>query len=156
MHEEDKEEKEDECAMCQEYLNGWKRALADYDNLKKELAGERIRMRQSAIEGSAASFIPILDHFDQALAFKPTDLDEHAKKWLQGILHIRGHLEGAFQEIGLESFGKEGEMLDPHMHETVSEEEQEGAVSGTIIRIVQRGWKLNDHILRPAKVVIAK
>jgi len=158
-NQEDKEgigkRQEEEKQKCDEYLNGWKRALADYDNLKKELANERVQMRNTAIEQISFSFLPVLDHFDQALKFKPDGLDEKSEKWLQGILHVRTQLENVLQEMGLESFGKEDDQFDPHLHDAVSEQESKDVELGIILQVLQRGWKRGDHIIRPAKVVIS-
>lgn len=153
---EEKKNKEEACEKCQEYLHGWKRALADYDNLKKELSTERVRMRQGAIEQTVHQLIPVLDHFDHALRFKPEGVDASVENWLQGVLHVRTQLESVFVEMGLEPFGKEGDMFDPHMHEAASEEIREDTTSGIILQIVERGWKRGEHILRPAKVIVSK
>ena len=146
---------EESCEKCTEYLNGWKRALADYDNLKKELSSERVRMRQFAIEQTAHQLIPVLDHFDQALRFKPNAVDANVENWLQGLLHVRAQLEAIILEMGLEPFGKEGETFDPYVHEAASEETHEGSTSGIILQILQRGWKQGDRVIRPAKVIIS-
>ncbi len=166
MNEEEKKDQEglkgprgpkgEECEKCDEYLNGWKRALADYDNLKKELSGERTRMRQLAIEGTAHQLIPILDHFDQALRFKPAVVEANVENWLQGVLHVRTQLESIVRSMGIESFGTEGEMFDPHLHEAASEESREGTASGIILQVTQRGWKREGNVIRPAKVIISK
>lgn len=145
----------DEEKKCEEYLNGWKRALADYDNLKKEIAGERVKMYQSASEQITQSLLPILDNFDQALSFKPESLDEKAENWLKGILHVRTQIENVMHELGLEQFGKEGEKFDPHLHEAISEHESEKETE-IILQVIQRGWKRGDRIMRPAKVTLSK
>ncbi len=154
MREEEKETQD--CQNCAEYLNGWKRALADYDNLKKELAAERIALHQAAIERVADPLIPVLDNFDQALKFKPEGLDGKTEGWLQGILHVRTQLEQVMGELGIEPFGAVGELFNPHQHDAASERESDEAPSGTILEIVQRGWKRGERIFRPAKVVISK
>ncbi|MBI4714131.1 nucleotide exchange factor GrpE [Candidatus Uhrbacteria bacterium] len=141
---------------CEEYLNGWKRALADYDNLKKELAGERVQMKNLAIEQMSLSILPVLDNFDQALRFKPVGLDDKSEKWLQGILHVRTQLENMLQEIGLEPFGKEGELFDPHLHDAIAQKESKEKESGTILEVQKRGWKHGERLIRPAIVIVSK
>lgn len=145
----------DEEKKCEEYLNGWKRALADYDNLKKEVANERVKMHQIAIEQFMYSLLPVLDNFDQALLYKPDNLDEKGENWLKGILHVRTQLENVLQELGLEQFGKEGDRFDPYLHEAISEQESEKE-TGTILQVIQRGWKRGDRIIRSAKVTLSK
>lgn len=151
----DEQKKDPECEKCQEYLSGWKRALADYDNLKKELASERVSMHHAAVERVADQIIPVLDNFDHALKFKPEGLDGKVEGWLQGMLHVRTQLESVLKDMGLEPFGGSGESFDPHQHEAASEQETD-APPGTILDVILRGWKRGDRVLRPAKVTVSK
>ena len=146
---------DDRCASCEEYLQGWKRALADYDNLKKEFASARSGMYQSAVQQTAQQLIPILDSFDQALRFKPEGLDKQTESWLQGILYVRTQLESVMKEMGIEPFGTIGDSFDPHQHESSSEETREGTPAGVVLDVLQRGWKRDQSILRPAKVIVS-
>lgn len=155
MQDEEKNVQETACEKCAEYLHGWKRALADYDNLKKDLAKERIDIRRSATQHAAFQLLPVLDNFDQSLKFQPEGLNGKAQGWLQGILHVRTQLESVMRELELEPFGEIGEVFNPNRHEAGGERADENAVSGTVIEIVQRGWKQGDRVVRPAKVIIA-
>lgn len=143
---------------CEEYLEGWKRALADYDNLKKELAREKDEMRERVRERVAEQLIPILDHFDQANHHVPAlNLsDDDAMKlqnWLNGLKLIQIQLESVMKELGLEVVTTDGQA-DPNLHEIVGERAKEGRETGTIVEVIQTGWKLNAHIVRPAKVIV--
>lgn len=171
-------EEKKSCEKCDEYLTGWKRALADYDNLKKDLLKEREGMRRAVKENVAESIIPILDHFDQAIKFKPEGLDTKVENWLTGMLHVRNQLESVLLELGAESFGNIGDLFDPNFHESVGaqassppltrgEDEpvlrslgEEGGgqeeQAETIVEVSLRGWKLGDHVIRPANVIIKK
>ena len=144
------------CDTCDEHLNGWKRALADYDNLKKDLARERTEIRRNAAENLAHELIPVLDHFDQAVRFKPEGLDATVNNWLQGILHVRSQLESVLHELGMQSFAEAGEPFDANKHDAGAERMEEGMDSGIILEVIQRGWKRDDKIVRPAKVIISK
>lgn len=145
----------DVCQKCEEYLTGWKRALADYDNLKKELFHERTSMHQAAVERVADQLIPVLDNFDQAVKCKPEGLNASVEQWLQGMLHVRTQLEQLMREMGIEPFGEVNEAFDPHRHDAVSERPAEDQEPGTILEVIQRGWKRSDRIIRPAKVIIS-
>ena len=153
---EDREEGKDACEKCEESLSGWKRALADYDNLKKDLAKERGDIRRNAAQHTAFQLLPVLDNFDQALKFKPEGLDGKTEGWLQGILHVRTGFESVLRELGLEPFGEVGDLFDPHRYEAGGERVEKEQVSGTVLEIIQRGWKQNDVVFRPAKVIICK
>jgi molecular chaperone GrpE len=141
-------------ARCDELENGWKRALADYDNLKKNLALEKQELRKATTESSCHHLLPVLDNFDQAVRFQPESLDDSAKNWLAGILHVRSQLEEVLHSFGAEPFGEEGDSFDPHLHEAVSERLDEKIADQIIVEVSQRGWKLGDKLLRPAKVIV--
>jgi molecular chaperone GrpE len=152
---EEEQQKPDACASCEEYLAGWKRALADYDNLKKDLGRERDEMRRYAIENAVAAFLPALEHFDAAAKHAP-ELDEKAKKWRDGILHIQRELDEAMKSLGLQPFGAEGDFFDPSQHESVGQSAgDEKGTGGLIVDVVRRGWKLGERVLRPAKVIVS-
>ncbi|MBI5370379.1 nucleotide exchange factor GrpE [Candidatus Uhrbacteria bacterium] len=146
---------QDACAKCEEYLNGWKRALADYDNLKKDLATERVTMRAAALEDLAHRLIPGLDHFDQALKCKPDDLPQTAEPWAQGLLHVRTELESVMRELGAEPFGQVGEAFDPHIHEAIADQSSRDHDAGSVVEVVERGWKRGNRLIRPAKVIVS-
>jgi len=147
---------EENCKKCEEYKLGWQRALADYDNIKKDLLKEKETMRRMVKEDVAESLIPILDHFDQALRFKPQGLEANVENWLTGMMHVRNQLETVLKELGVEPFGAVGDAFDPHMHESVGEREEENAAEHSIVEVNLRGWKLGDKIIRPAMVIVKK
>lgn len=144
------------CGKCDEYKLGWQRALADYDNLKKDLMKEKEGMRRIVKEDVSESIIPILDHFDQALKFKPQGLDATAENWVTGMMHVRNQLESVLLGLGVEPFGAIGDVFDPHSHESVGEREDENVVEHSIVEVSQRGWKLGEKIIRPALVIVKK
>lgn len=146
----------EKCMKMDEYKIGWQRALADYDNLKKDLIKERENMRKGVKEDAAESIIPILDHFDQALKFKPQGLDATAENWVTGMMHVRNQLESVLLDMGVTPFGTVGDAFDPHSHESVGEREEESQPEHTIVEVSQRGWKLGDRIIRPALVIVKK
>jgi len=142
------------CPSCQEYVDGWKRALADYDNLKKELVKEKERIRTTTKEDFALQLLPVMDHFTQALQHEPEELSAQAKKWIQGVLHIRRQLEEVLKEFGVEAYGVLGETFDPNLHEAVEQREEEGKEDGTILEVQQQGWRLGSRVIRPARVIV--
>ncbi len=137
-----------------EYLAGWQRALADYDNLKKEVAKDKSDFAKYATEQMVMSLLPILDNFDQAIKHKP-DSDKETDAWLQGIIHIRKQLFDSLEEHGLAEV-KVGKDFDPEVHETVGEEESDKVDSGQIIHVEQNGYHLGEKLIRPAKVIVNK
>ncbi len=139
-----------------QYLVGWKRALADYDNVKKELSTEKDRMRASVQWSFAGALLPVLDNFDEATKHAPEGLDPKTQNWLTGILYIKNQFEQVMNDLGLQPFGAVGDAFDPNKHEAAGEREEEGKEHGTILEIVRRGWTLGERVVRPASVITAK
>lgn len=142
------------CPSCEEYKLGWQRALADYDNLQKNIGRERTEMRASVRESFVESLLPVVDNFDQAVKFVPQDLPESAKGWLQGVLYVQQQFTDALSNLGAEPYGSPGEIFDPHLHAASGEQTVEGKNPGEIIEVLQRGWKMGGRVIRPASVII--
>lgn len=149
------------CEKCEEYLAGWKRAQADYQNLKKESEREKGEYVKFANERLLHELLPALDQFGLALHHIPDTklLADDQKKiwenWLQGIRAVRSLWDQSAAAIGLEQIPTDG-PFDPLIHEAVSEEEAEGKTSGSIVRVVHEGWRWHGKVLRPARVIIVK
>lgn len=149
----------DECEKCDEYLAGWKRAQADYANLKKEYEKTRVEIAANANENLLYELLPAIDHFEIALQHLPDILslpeDERVKlqSWLTGITAVKQLWEQTFKEIGLENIDATGEF-DPSKHEAVGQEENKTKPNHAILKIIQPGWMFNNKVLRPAKVIV--
>lgn len=149
------------CATCEEYLAGWKRAQADYQNLQKASAQERTEFAKYANERLLHELLPVIDQFALALRFVPAteglpeDQRKQWKNWLVGIHAVQAEWERVAASLGLERVATQG-TFDPLIHDAVGEEAAEGDAPGTIRRVAQDGWKLHGKVLRPAKVIIAK
>lgn len=147
-------------AQCEEYLSGWKRAQADYQNLKKDGERERADFAKYANERLLEDLLPVIDQFNIALAFIPdtSKLPEDQRRpwenWLMGIKAVKSLWDGVAKQVGLEeiTFGS----FDPNLHDAAGEEAVEGKATGEIIKVLQPGWKLNGKILKPARVIVAK
>lgn len=156
---EKKEDLAEKLKLCQkekeEYLAGWQRARADLLNYKKEEA-ERVRgFIDKAKEEILLEILPILDNFDQAIKKIPpekVDKDEDIK----GLLQIRSQLMTFLNKHDISEMKVVGEKFDPRFHDVVAVEEIENAESDTVIEEVQKGYTIEDRVLRPAKVKLAK
>jgi molecular chaperone GrpE len=138
----------------EEYLAGWKRALADYTNLQNELAEQRVGMRASIKEEFISSLLPVLDNFDQALRFKPEACTKEVEQWLMGVLHVKSQFESLLEQFGAMPFGQAGEVFDPALHTAISTREEEGKEDQHILEVQSRGWKIEDKVVRSANVII--
>ena len=144
----------EDCKKCDDYLAGWKRALADYDNLKKDLVRERVEIRARAREDLGQQLIAVLDNFDQAAKFQPEHVSKEVQTWLTGLMYVRAQLQTFLQELGLEPFGEAGTPFNAHLYEAVAQRSEPERPDQEILEVSQRGWKMGEKIVRPAKVVI--
>jgi molecular chaperone GrpE len=161
-----KEKKRDENGedlkkKCDEYLQGWKRAKADYENLQKDTERTRLAFADWARHDCLLRLLPALDQYEVAMRFVPelelrTEKDQKAfENWMIGLEAVRSLWEGAAKDLGLEKIPAAGK-LDPKIHEAVGEEESDGVSPGEIIRITVNGYKINGKVIRPAKVIVSK
>jgi molecular chaperone GrpE len=156
-----KKKEKQECQKCKEYLDGWKRALADYENLKRDIdsikENNRIRIKIDLAE----NLLAVIDNFDQAVNHIPdlSALDEENRKainvWLQGVVYIKKQFENAMLQMGIEQIGV-GEEPDETLHEIVGEQIDDTKKDGQIVKVIQSGWKIGERIMRPVKVIINK
>lgn len=136
----------------QRNLEGWKRAQADYQNLKKVSQEEKQEMVKMANAKLLEELIPIFDNFRLAVTQVPEDLVDNA--WTQGVGYIYKQLLEALQEEGMEVIDPKGEEFNPYEHEAV-EREEGGEEENKITEVIQVGYKLNDKVIRTARVKVA-
>ena len=147
-----------------EYLTGWQKERADFLNYKKEEMGSIKELIKYANESFILKILPILDNFEIIEKKLPENLkkDENIK----GLLMIKNQILDFLKAQGVEEIKSMGEKFDPNFHEAVGETEikpstapaatGKGQESGIIIEEIQKGYKINNRLLRPAKVKIAK
>lgn len=143
----------DQCRQqAEEYLNGWKRAKADYANLQKETERQRMEFVQYATESLIRDLLPLVEHFDQAFAHLPEDLKQ--SDWVTGVRHIHSGILGLLQARGVTEVNPVGEAFDPMKHEAVESVESDQP-PGTIIEVVKKGYQLHGKVLFPARVKVS-
>tara|TARA_B100000401_G_C52712574_1_gene674557 strand:+ start:192 stop:803 length:612 start_codon:yes stop_codon:yes gene_type:complete len=128
------------------------RLTADFDNFRKRAQREKDEARQFANQGLLEKLLPVLDNFEMALT-AVKDADPSVRDGVQMILD---QLLGVLKESGVEPVDAMGQPFDPNLHEALSQEETTEVEEGTVVQQVQRGYKLNDRLVRPARVVVAK
>ena len=155
---EEKEDKNKELAECQkqkeEYLAGWQRARADLLNYKKEEIERMGEILKSAGEEFVLKILPILDNFEAAEKAIPDGLKSDGN--VKGLLMIKAQIQDFLKSQGLEEVKSVGESFDPNFHEVVEQVEAKDKESGIIIEEIQKGYKINGRLLRPAKVKVVK
>ncbi len=154
MAEEDlKKELEEYKKKSEEYLAGWQRARADFLNYKKEEMVRVSEILKYANLDLILKILPILDNFELAEKNLSGRNDENIK----GILQIKLQLQDFLKNQGVEEIKSLGEKFDPNFHEVVeSIEASEDKESGIITEEIQKGYKLDGQVIRPAKVKVVK
>ena len=137
-----------------EYLAGWQRARADFLNYQKEEMERIGNLIKISNQNLISEILPILDNFDIAEKNLPKNLkeDQHVK----GLLQIKSQILNFLKKYGVEEIKTVGEKLNLMYHEVVGEVESEEFETGTIVEEVQKGYKIEGRVLRPAKVKVAK
>lgn len=128
----------------QELESQLKRALADYQNLERRIEEERRVLGELSSVILIEKFLPVLDNL------------ENAQKHLndQGLDLVIKQFKDILASEGLEEVESEGVEFNPHLHEAV--ETEEGQVDNKIMKVVTKGYKIRDRVIRPAKVIVAK
>jgi molecular chaperone GrpE len=137
-----------------EYLAGWQRERADFLNYKKEEMERVGGFMAYAGEEMITKMLPILDNFE----IVEKNLSEETKKDanIQGLLLIKKQIQDFLKSLGAEEIKSVGEKFDPQIHETVEEVESKEKEPGTIVEEVQKGYKINGRLMRPARVKVTK
>jgi len=140
--------------QAEEYLDNWRRSVAELSNARKRMLREKEEFARSASERVLEKLLPVLDDLDRALGAAPQDPAD--AEWVNGIRLIQRKLQGVMEGEGLAQIPAVGEQFDPELHHAVTHEEAPGYVDGTIIAEVTKGYKLRDKVLRPTMVRVAK
>lgn len=147
------EELEQLKAQCEEYLNGWKRAKADYQNLKRETEEKQKSFLEMANAALIFEVLPVYDNLKKAIALAPQNQNS---AWLEGFKAIKKQFSDFLKNYGIEEIKTSGEKFNPEFHEAVSREKKEDFESDIIITEISSGYTIKGKVLAPAKVVVAE
>lgn len=140
--------------QLQEHIDGWKRAKADYLNLKKQSEKEKAEITQYAQAAIVINFLPIYDNLKRAIRHIPADQQE--LEWVKGLVHIQRQFEEELKAMNITPIATEGQSFDHAKHHAVSKIKKEGIKSDTVIEEVKTGFMVGDRVLEPAQVVVAE
>jgi molecular chaperone GrpE len=147
----DAEEKRDE------YLDLAKRTKADFENFRKRMAAETEAAGARGKAGVIREVVPALDDLERALQAAGLDPEGDSPDGLaHGVLLVFRSLREALARNGVEAVDPKGEAFDPQVHEALSTLPGSGAEPGTVVEVVQKGYRLGDQLVRPARVVVAE
>jgi molecular chaperone GrpE len=147
----DLDELREKAAQRDEYLAIAQRTQADFENYRKRMTREVGLAESRGVTRLAKELLPALDNLDRAIAAAPAGQDSIT----EGFRLVHAELTTALARLGIEGYAPKGEPFDPTQHEAMAQHPVEGAASGTVVEVYQPGYRLNDTILRPARVVVA-
>lgn len=164
IEEEEGEEKSEWQLKAEEYLGDLKRAQADFENYKKRQVESQKDLRGMLIEKLVLDIVPVLDNFRSATQHVPPE--QSSSPWVVGIQYIEKQLETVLTDNGMQTVEvKEGDVFDPSIHEALdtekkteeeskNEETKKDDEQHTIAKVIQKGYKFGERIIRPAKVIV--
>jgi molecular chaperone GrpE len=144
-----------------EYLELAQRTRADFENYRKRVAGETAGAHARGKAELAKDLLPVLDNLERALqhaqAAPGREAEEAALDSLaKGVALVHEELRGKLEGAGVEAYDPVGEAFDPELHEALSTRADEGTESGQVLETVEKGYRLNGQVLRPARVVVSE
>jgi len=134
-----------------EYLALAQRAQADFENYRKRVAKDIATAEAKGVAKLARELLPALDNLGLAL-----QSGETGPEFVKGIELVYAELSAALERLGVEAYSPVGERFDPNLHEAMAKQPVDGAKTGTVVEVYQRGYRLNGTVLRPARVVVAE
>jgi molecular chaperone GrpE len=143
-------------AKRDEYLELARRAQADFENYRKRMAAE---VQAAALRGKAEvarGVVPVLDDLERAL--QAADLDPEGDSddpLAHGVLLVFRNLRETLGRSGIEVVDPKGEKFDPNFAEALSTVQVEGTEAGVVVEVMQKGYRFEGHLIRPAMVVVA-
>jgi molecular chaperone GrpE len=159
--EHDLEELSAKAEKADEYLELAQRTRADFENYRKRATREAAAAQERGITKLAKELLPAVDNLDRALEAAGAATADGAAQdngtatLVSGIKLVHKDVIAALARAGSEIFSPEGEKFDPQLHEAIAQTPVEGAESGTVVEVYQRGYRLGEVVIRPARVVVA-
>ncbi len=129
---------------------------AEMENMKKRFEREKSNLLKYGTEKILSGLVDVVDNLERCMDTMTNDQDEKVAKILTGIKMVREQFIGLLADNGLKKISAFGEIFNPNFHEALAQQEVEGKKDLEIIQVYQQGYMLQDRLLRPAKVVVAK
>jgi molecular chaperone GrpE len=130
-----------------DYLDDLRRVQAEFDNYRKRMMKQQAELSERATVRLVERLLPILDNFERAIS--------HGEGG-EGVALVFKELKGALEAEGVEEIPSEGVPFDPRIHEAVESHEDENVEEPISQRVYRRGYRIKDHVIRPAMVVVAR
>ena len=129
----------------------WLRAKAETDNIRRRGQEDVAKAHRYGLEGFAGALLAVKDSLDAALTVENTSIES----FKEGVELTARQLDSVFEKFQIREIDPLGEKFDPHFHQAISPVESD-AEPHTVVQVLQKGYLLNDRVLRPALVIVAK
>jgi molecular chaperone GrpE len=146
------DEPEEETPPAAVHDDAYLRLAADFDNYRKRVARDQAELFSRANERLLNELLPVLDDLERAL--EAASQHEEAKLE-EGVELVHRSLSSLLARHGLTEIETDG-AFDPHVHEALLTQPADGAEDGSVLQVLQKGYRLGDRVLRPARVIVAK
>ncbi len=137
---------------AREKEDGWLRAKAETENVRKRAAQDLVHSRKFAVESFGAELLAVMDSLEAALAVKEAALDTYRS----GVALTARQLTSAFEKFNISTINPVNEKFDPNRHQAIASLEDASVAPGTVLSVLQRGYALHERVLRPALVTVSK
>ncbi|MCD6379916.1 nucleotide exchange factor GrpE [bacterium] len=127
------------------------RMVAEFDNFKKRINREQNLLKKRMYADVLGDLLPVLDDFDRAFEAQKDPVDDFSK----GIKLIHNRLNGILTNLGIEEIDANGQTFNPEFHEAMGEIETDMVEVGKVAHVVQKGYMLDNVVIRPARVIVS-
>jgi molecular chaperone GrpE len=145
-----------------EYLELAQRTKADFENYRKRTERDTTEAERRGRAGLVRELVPVLDNLERALLAAGIDpqgtdaADSDGGALAQGVLLVYRDLRSTVERAGVETYDPAGERFDPEWHEALSTRPDDRTSSGTVVETIEKGYRLDDQLLRPARVIVSE
>lgn len=142
-----------------EYLDLARRAQADFENYRKRSARDVADARRRGAVEAVSELLPVVDNLERALQSLAQEGDHQANKRLSrfgdGVRLVLDELVNRLKRLGVEPLEPTGERFDPNLHEALTTTARDGVEPGVVLEVAEKGYRLGDAVVRPARVVVS-
>ena len=138
-------------AEAEKARDEWLRAKADTENVRRRGQEDVAKAHRFGLENFASALLAVKDSLDAALTVENTSIES----FKEGVEITARQLDGVFEKFAIKALAPQGEKFDPHYHQAISQVESDQE-PGSVVSVLQKGYTLNERVLRPALVIVAK
>ena len=132
------------------------RLHADFENLRRRTLREKEEAYRYGHENLVKDLLPTVDNLERAIDHAREGDPGDVEGFLQGVDLVLRELRSVLARNGVEEIEAEGKPFDPEVHEAMAQAPEDSVPANTVVQVFQRGYRLHDHLIRPARVIVSK